>query len=129
MGHSLITFFSLFSIFPHYLFHKGFGFVTFESEDVVDKVCEIHFHEINNKMVSLLLFVDVVVAVAAIVSSPTNTVSLRLLVSLVPFIMDDVSQVECKKAQPKEVMMPNTVTRGRGTTRAPYGESSAFKSF
>ncbi|ODM93918.1 RNA-binding protein Musashi 2 [Orchesella cincta] len=31
--------------------HRGFGFVTFESDEVVERICEIHYHTIKDKKV------------------------------------------------------------------------------
>ena len=31
--------------------HRGFGFVTLETEDIVEKICEERFHKINDKRV------------------------------------------------------------------------------
>jgi len=44
---------------------SGFAFVTFESEDAVDNVIAQHFHEINNKLVSIY---------SSLLSFPTLTV-------------------------------------------------------
>ena len=66
----------------------------------MDKVCGIHFHEINNKMVS------------------DARVRFRFLHSAVALI-----QVECKKAQPKEVMYAQQMAKGKAALqRGAYGD-------
>ena len=66
----------------------------------MDKVCGIHFHEINNKMVS------------------SACVRFQLLHSAASFI-----QVECKKAQPKEVMYAQQMAKGKAALqRGAYGD-------
>ncbi|KYQ58561.1 RNA-binding protein Musashi like protein Rbp6 [Trachymyrmex zeteki] len=81
----------------------GFGFVTFQSEDVVDKVCEIHFHEINNKMEQT--------------PSSKGYSPFTLYCYLYLTLMWNV---ECKKAQPKEVMLPANLAKTRAASRGAY---------
>ena len=33
--------------------HRGFGFVTFQAEETVDIVCDMHYHTIKNKKVEV----------------------------------------------------------------------------
>ena len=33
--------------------HRGFGFVTFQAEETVDLVCDLHYHTIKNKKVEV----------------------------------------------------------------------------
>ena len=93
--------------------HRGFGFVTFDNEDVVDKICEIHFHEINGKYVTYSN------TVKRIKYGSFNLFNFSLTVLSSIFLG---KMVESKKALPKEPRLG--YYNGYGPGPMPYGPFS-----
>lgn len=73
----------------------GFGFVGFQSEEVVEQVCQTHFHQLNGKTVCAIHLCALLCGVWA--DALHSSASGRPLT----FVLCSLSQVEVKKAEPR----------------------------
>ncbi|KAL3316139.1 RNA-binding protein Musashi 2 [Cichlidogyrus casuarinus] len=86
--------------------HRGFGFITFESEESAEEVCKIHYHEMNNKMV------EVKKALPKEVIAPATTVYFKRSPQLRPSFPYMMNELPMATSYPL-----STSVSSNGTTR------------
>ena len=102
----------------------GFGFVGFESEEIVEQVCQTRFHQLNGKTVctylSLLWLFPIIFSfggVGCLVAKGHKISQTNVLYSFLSFSLS--LQVEVKKAEPR-------YATASATGGSPYGSNMQY---